>query len=74
MFPILILPSSQNAAMVANRKKLLIALGKFWAHILSNATNWALALYEFGVMIRLSHVCQVKGLGSVGNMYDSTVG
>ena len=34
----------------------------------------ALSQYEFGMMLRLSHVCQAKGLGSVGNMYDSMVG
>ena len=71
--PMIILLSSQNVTMFRHRGELLTSLGEFWANILSNATKWALFLYEFGLILRLSRVCQVKGLGGVGNTYDSMV-
>ena len=41
--------------MLAKRKELWAAMGKFWAQALSNATKRALLAYEFGLMLRLSH-------------------
>ena len=39
------------------------------SHLLSNATKWGLLLYEFGLMLRLSHVLQAKGIPSAAMLF-----
>ena len=49
------------------RERLLVVAAPCWAHILSNATKWSLALFPFGLILRLCNVMCMVYEGNLGN-------